>query len=334
MVLSNFCFSFFALAERKKRKTRGYLMVYRQARAGSIRRREALEGYLFILPWFFGFLVFTAGPMLASLGLSFTKWNLLQPPSWIGIANYVRMVNDPLFWHALGVTVRYTLISVPARLLLALGLALLLTHRLRGMNTIRTIYFLPAIIGGIPVALLWSWVFQPEFGILNYLLSLLGIEGPKWLADSDTALYAVIVISLWNGFGVPMLIFIAGLQNIPPHLYESAALDGANWRARLFSITLPMLSPTVFFLLVNQVIESFLIFDILYGITPPGASLGSPGQSTLAYLLYFYQSGFRFYEMGYASAMVWVLLVIVLVLTAAIFKSSSLWVFYESEVKK
>src|SRR6476659_5681686 len=219
-------------------------MVDRHGRAGQIRRREALEGYLFILPWLFGFLAFTAGPMLASLGLSFTKWNLLQPPSWNGIANYVHMVGDPLFWHSLGVTVRYTLISVPARLVLALAVAMLLTHRLPGMNAFRTIYFLPAIIGGIPVALLWSWVFNPDYGILNYLLAQIGIEGPKWLSNPDTALWAVIIMSLWD-FGVPMLIFIAGLQNIPPHLYESAELDGANSLGKLINITLPMLSPTV-----------------------------------------------------------------------------------------
>jgi multiple sugar transport system permease protein len=306
-------------------------MVARSRRALPRRRREALEGYLFVLPWFFGFLVFTAGPMLASLGLSFTKWNLLQPPSWNGIENYLRMLDDRLFWHSLGVTVRYMLISVPARLAVALGLALLLTRRLPGMNTIRTIYFLPAIIGGIPVALLWSWVFNPEFGILNYLLSLIGIQGPKWLANPDTALFAIVIMSLWN-VGVPMLIFIAGLQNIPPHLYESAQLDGASWRARFIHITLPMLSPTLLFLLISQVIASFQVFDIVYGIAP--GNLGAPSQSTLVYLLYFYQVGFRFFEMGYASAMIWVLLVIILLLTAAIFRSSDLWVFYESEMKK
>ena len=306
-------------------------MVYRQARAGSNRRREALEGYLFILPWFFGFLVFTAGPMLASLGLSFTKWNLLQPPTWNGIGNYLHMVSDPLFWHSLGVTVRYTLISVPARLVLALGVAMLLTTRLPGMNVFRTIYFLPAIIGGIPVALLWLWVFNPDFGILNYLLTLIGIEGPQWLSNPDTALWAVIIMSLWD-FGVPMLIFIAGLQNIPPHLYESAELDGANGFDKLLHITLPMLSPTVLFLLISQVIASFQVFDIVYGLQP--GNLGAPSQSTLVYLLYFYQTGFRFYEMGYASALIWVLLVIILLLTAALFRSSDLWVFYESEVKK
>ncbi|MFL5806644.1 MAG: carbohydrate ABC transporter permease [Roseiflexaceae bacterium] len=306
-------------------------MVDRSVRPLSKRRREALEGYLFILPWFFGFLVFTAGPMLASLGLSFTKWNLLQPPSWNGIANYVHMVSDPLFWHSLGVTVRYTLISVPARLVLALAVAMLLTHRLPGMNAFRTIYFLPAIIGGIPVALLWSWVFNPDFGILNYLLSLIGIQGPQWLSNTDTALWAVIIMSLWD-FGVPMLIFIAGLQNIPPHLYESAELDGANWLGRLFYITLPMLSPTVLFLLISQVISSFQVFDIVYGLQP--GNLGAPSQSTLVYLLYFYQTGFRFYEMGYASALIWVLLVLILLLTAALFRSSDLWVFYESEVKR
>jgi len=306
-------------------------MVDRQGRAGPIRRREALEGYLFILPWLFGFLVFTAGPMLASLGLSFTKWNLLQPPRWNGIGNYIQMVNDPLFWHSLGVTVRYTLISVPMRLVLALGVAMLLTNHLRGMNAFRTIYFLPAIIGGIPVALLWLWVFNPDYGILNYLLSQIGIKGPQWLSNPDTALWAVIIMSLWD-FGVPMLIFIAGLQNIPPHLYESAQLDGANWLGRFRHITLPMLSPTVLFLLISQVIASFQVFDIVYGLQP--GNLGAPSQSTLVYLLYFYQTGFRFYEMGYASALVWVLLVAILLLTAALFKSSDLWVFYESEVKK
>src|SRR6266511_1429297 len=277
-------------------------MVLRQARAGSIRRREALEGYLFILPWFFGFLVFTAGPMLASLGLSFTKWNLLQPPVWNGLGNYIQM-----------------------------GVAPLLTHRLPGMNAFRTIYFLPAIIGRIPVALLWLWVCNPDYGILNYLLSLIGIAGPQWLSNSDTALWAVIIMSLWD-FGVPMLIFIAGLQNIPPHLYESAELDGANWFSKLIHITLPMLSPTVLFLLISQVIASFQVFDIVYGLQP--GNLGAPSQSTLVYLLYFYQTGFRFYEMGYASALIWILLVVILLLTAALFRSSDLWVFYESEVKK
>jgi ABC-type sugar transport system permease subunit len=311
-------------------------MVYRQARAGSIRtgsirRREALEGYLFILPWFFGFLVFTGGPMLASLGLSFTNWNLLQPPSWAGIDNYLRMIDDQLFWQSVKVTLRYTLISVPLKIAVALGLAMLLTHRLPGMNAIRTIYFLPAILGGIPVALIWTWVFQPDYGILNYLLSLIGIGGPKWLANPDTALWAVIIMSVWN-VGVPMLIFIAGLQNIPPHLYESAQLDGANWFGRFVHITLPMLSPTMLFLVISQVIESFQVFDIVYGIAP--GNLGAPAQSTLVYLLYFYQNGFKYYEMGYASAMIWVLLVFVLLITAAIFRSSALWVFYESEMKK
>jgi multiple sugar transport system permease protein len=305
-------------------------MVNQFARSKTHRRREALEGYVCILPWLIGFLVFTAGPMLASLGLSFTKWNLLQSPNWFGIGNYVKLVKDPLFWHSLGITVRFTLISVPARLALALALALLLTRTLRGMNTIRTIYFLPAIVGGVPVALLWSWVFNPEFGIFNYVLSLIGIQGPKWLLAPDSALWALIIMQLWN-VGIPMLIFIAGLQNIPPQLYEVAELDGANSVAKLFHVTLPMLSPTLLFLLISQLISSFQVFDIVFVAT---RGTGGPMRSTLVYLLYFYLNGFRFFEMGYASALVWVLLVIILALTAVIFRSSSLWVFYESEVKK
>src|SRR5262249_51527299 len=218
-----------------------------------------------------------------------------------------------------------------ARLVLALAVALLLTRRLPGMNAFRTIYFLPAIIGGIPVALLWAWGFNPHFGILNYLLSLIRIQAHQGLSNPDPALWAGIIMSLWD-FGVPMLIFIAGLQNIPPHLYESAELDGANWLARLLHITLPMLSPTVLFLLISQIISSFQVFDIVYGLQP--GNLGAPSQSTLVYLLYFYQTGFRFYEMGYASALIWVLLVVILLLTAVLFRSSDLWVFYESEVKK
>jgi multiple sugar transport system permease protein len=305
--------------------------AHQSGRFLSQRRREAIEGYLCILPWLIGFLVFTAGPMLASLGLSFTNWNLLQPPTFAGIDNYTRMFSDPVFWHSLRVTANYTLISVPARLVLSLALALLLTRPLRGMNTIRTIYFLPAIIGGVPMALLWMWVFNAQYGIFNYALSLIGIAGPRWLADPDSAPWALIIVSLWN-VGFPMIVFIAGLQNIPPHLYEAAEMDGANGVDKLFNITLPMLSPTVFFLLVNQIIASFLIFDLVFALSP--GSLGSPMQSLMFYVLYFYQKGFRQFEMGYASALVWVLLIIVLVLTAAIFRSSNLWVFYESEVKK
>lgn len=292
------------------------------------RRREAIEGYLFILPWAVGFLVFTAGPMIASLVLSFTKWGLIDKPEFVGAANYVKMVHDPLFWHSLKVTVRYAVFSVPMRLILALAVALLMVRPLRGINTIRTIYYIPAVLGGVPIALLWMWVFRPEYGILNYLLSLIGIKGPAWLADPQWAPWALVVMSLWN-LGMPMIIFIAGLQAIPPSLYEAAVVDGANWWHKLRHVTLPMLSPTILFLLINAIIGSFQVFGVAYVLTG-----GGPVRATLFYLLYFYRTGFSYFRMGYASALVWVLLVIILVLTALIFKSSSLWVFYESEVRR
>jgi multiple sugar transport system permease protein len=306
-------------------------MEHRSARFLSQRQREALDGFLCVLPWLIGFLVFTAGPMLASLGLSFTRWNLLQPPVFNGIANYVRLIQDPMFWHSLRVTVVFTLISVPARLGLSLTLALLMTRPLRGMNTFRTIYYLPAIIGGVPMALLWMWVFNSDHGLLNYILSLNNIAGPNWLHDPDWAPWALIIIRLWS-VGFPMLVFIAGLQNIPPHLYEAAEIDGANGVDKFFHVTLPMLSPTLFFVLVTQLIESLQVFDLVFALSP--GTLGAPLRSLLVYILYFYQVGFRQFEMGYASALVWVLLMIILGLTALAFRSSNLWVFYESEVKK
>lgn len=296
----------------------------------NLRRREAIEGYLFISPWVIGFLIFTAGPMLASLGLSFTKWGLIDRPEFIGLDNYIRMAKDPLFLRSLWVTVRYSIFSVPLRLILALAVALLMIRPLRGINLMRTIYYVPGVLGGAPVALLWMWVFRPDYGILNYILKIVGIEGPEWLADPNWAPWAIVIISLWN-IGLPMVIFIGGLQAIPDHLYEAATVDGANWWHKLRYVTLPMLSPTILFLLVTQIIQSFQVFDLVYVITE---GTGRPVRSTLFYLLYFYQNAFIHFRMGYASALAWALLLIILILTALIFRSSSLWVFYESEVRK
>jgi len=294
----------------------------------SQRRREAIEGYFFIFPWAIGFLIFTAGPMIASLVLSFTEWGLIDQPRFTGLGNYIKMAKDPLFLHSLWVTVRYTIFSVPARLILALILALLMVRPLWGINTIRTIYYIPAVLGGVPVALLWMWVFRADYGILNYLLGVIGLKGPEWLSDPNWAPWALVLMSLWN-LGMPTLIFIAGLQAISPALYEAAIVDGANWWHKLRYVTLPMLSPTILFLLVNGIIGSFQVFSVAYVLTG-----GGPVRSTLFYLLYFYRTGFSYFRMGYASALVWVLLVIIMILTALIFKSSSLWVFYESEVRR
>jgi multiple sugar transport system permease protein len=296
----------------------------------SPQQREAIQGYLYISPWFIGFLIFTAGPLIASLGLSFTKWGFVDQPVFIGLANYEKMLKDPVFWIALRVTATFTLFSVPLVLLTGLTTALLMTRKLPGMNVYRTIFYLPAVVGGVPMGLLWTWVFNPDYGILNYLLSLAGVPGPNWLGSPQWAPLAIVVVSAWN-FGLPMVVLIAGLQNVPPVLYEAASLDGANAVRKFRHITLPMLSPTLFFLLVNQIIGSFQVFDIVYVIS---GGTGNPLRSTLMYLVYFYQNAFQRYEMGYASALVWVLFLIIMVLTLLVFKSSSLWVFYESEQGK
>lgn len=293
-------------------------------------RREAIEGYLFILPWVFGFLVFTAGPMLASLVLSFTKWGLIDTPVFIGVQNYVKMVQDPLVWHSLYVTARFTLLTVPLQLVFSLSVALILVRPIRGVYVYRGIFYLPNILGGVVTALLWMWVFNPDYGILNFLLSKIGITGPAWLADPQWALPAIVIMSVWN-VGASVILFIAGLQSIPGHLYEAAELDGAGGYAKLRHITLPMLSPTMIFVIITSVIGSFQVFDIAF-VASSGD--GGPVRSTLVYLLYFYQNGFKYFNMGYASALIWLLMAIILFLTLLIFRSSSLWVFYEAEARK
>jgi multiple sugar transport system permease protein len=293
-------------------------------------RREAIEGYLFITPWVVGFLIFTAGPMVASFVLSFTEWGLVDRPVFIGVDNYVKMVQDPLVWHSLYITARYTFLTVPLRLVASLVIALILVRPILGVYAYRGIFYLPNILGGVVTALLWMWVFNPDYGILNYLLSLVGIAGPKWLADPDWALPAIVIMSVWN-VGAAVILFIAGLQSIPVHLYEAAELDGAGGWARFRYVTLPMLSPTLLFFLITSIISSFQVFDIAF-VASSGS--GGPVRSTLVYLLYFYQNGFKYFEMGYASALIWLLLVIVLLLTLLIFRSSNIWVFYESEVRR
>jgi multiple sugar transport system permease protein len=295
----------------------------------SQRQREALQGYMYIAPWFIGFLIFTAGPLIASLGLSFTRWGFVDTPRFVGFANYEKLWNDPVFWIALRVTVTYTAMAVPLIITIGLCTALLMTRNVRGVHVFRTIYYLPAVVGGVPMALLWTWVFNPDYGILNHMISTVGLPGPNWLGSPQWAPLAIVIVSVWN-FGLPMVVFIAGLQNIPPVLYEAASLDGATALRRLWHVTLPMLSPTIFFLLVHQIIVAFQVFDVVFVLT--GGS-GGPLRSTLLYLLYFYQNAFQRFEMGYASALVWVLFIIIMGFTVLIFKSSSLWVYYESEVR-
>jgi multiple sugar transport system permease protein len=292
------------------------------------KRKETWLFYLCIAPWLLGFLIWTAGPMIYSLYLSFTSWDLFTPPRWVGFDNYKDIfTSNPDFWQSLKVTAIYTLLSVPLSMIGALGIALLLNANVRGIAFFRTIFYLPSVLPAIAVSVLWLWVFNPEFGILNSLLRVVGIQGPKWLADPNWALFALVLMSLWS-LGGGVIIFLAGLKSIGTTLYEAAELDGANKRQQLFFITIPQLTPTIFFNLIMNIIGSFQVFTQAYAMTS-----GGPQKSTLFYMYYLYDQAFIKFHMGYASALAWVLFIIILILTMMVLKSSSLWVYYEGDTR-
>jgi multiple sugar transport system permease protein len=289
-------------------------------------RRETLTFYLLISPWIIGFFLFVAGPMLISLGISFTRWDLLTPPTWAGLRNYERMLRDPLFWQALKVTAIYTALYVPTELIGGLGIALLMSQRIRNIGIFRTIFYLPSVLSGVSFVVVWMWILHPEAGLLNTVLGLVGIKGPRWLLDPRTSLISLWLMSIW-GLGRAAVIYLAGLQNVPRELYEAAAIDGANRRTILRRVTLPLISPTIFFNLVLSVIGTFQTFTSAYVATN-----GGPLDSTLFYVLYIYRVGFTPpVSMGYASALAWVLFVIVLALTLLVIRSARRWVFYSGE---
>jgi multiple sugar transport system permease protein len=290
----------------------------------SLQRREALWFYILISPFIIGLVAFTAGPMLASLYYSFTRYDIVSPAQWAGLENYAGLIDDEFFWKSLKTTTLYTLMSVPLGLIFSLCIALLLNQRIPGLRLFRTLFYLPTVITGVSLATLWLWVFSSDYGILNYaLFNLFGIKGPAWMRSETWVLPALSIVSLW-GIGGTMVIFLAGLQNIPTELYEAADLDGAVGVRKLFSITLPMLSPVIFFNLITSLIGAFQTFT-----TAQVMSKGGPNYASLLYVLYLFQVGFRDFRMGYASALAWVLFAIVLVLTLIAFRSSASWVHYE-----
>jgi multiple sugar transport system permease protein len=300
-------------------------MAVQQWRTMSPRaRREARAGYLGILPWVIGFLAFTAGPLMVSFFLSFTQWDIVRPPQWVGLSNYIRMfTDDQLFRASLGVTFSYVLMSVPLQLVVGLALALLLNASVRGMNIFRTIFYLPAVLSGIAVSLMWIWILHPDLGVVNGLLDLVGIKGPGWFWDQHWALPSVVLMRLW-GVGGGAVIYLAGLQNIPPHLYEAAEIDGAGRWRQFCSITLPLLTPTLFFQLIVIMIDAFRIFTEAYVITK-----GGPLNATYFYMLYLYEEAFQNFNMGYASALGWVLTIITAAASFILFRTSNRWVYYE-----
>lgn len=291
-------------------------------------RKPGFWGFLFICPWLLGYLIFTAGPMLGSIVLSLCKYDL-HTLEYVGTENYERLLaKDPLFWVSLRNTALYVLLAVPLGLTGSLLLAMLLNQKVRGIAFFRTMYYLPSIVPGIASALLWMWIFHPDAGILNAGLKLLGITGPRWLFDEHWALPALVLMSLWGIGGSRMIIFLAGLQGISDQYYEAAKIDGAsNWQ-QFRHVTLPMLTPTIFFNLILGVIGSFQVFDSAYVMTN-----GGPNNATLFYVLYLYNNAFRFFKLGKASAMAWILFLILLVFTIAQFRNASRWVHYEGEEK-
>jgi len=304
--------------------------VIRGISISSVRRRawqRTATGLLWASPALLGFLLLYMGPMIASLGMSFTNWRIVGTFQWIGLQNWITMFTaDPLFYQSLRVSATYALISVPLRLVLALGIALLMNQKHKLIGLFRTIYYLPSVIAGVSVALLWSWVFHPDFGVINNLLyDFFHIQGPRWLFDPNTALASIIIMSLWS-VGGSMLIYLGGLQGVPTDLYDAAEVDGAGAFAKFRNVTLPMISPVLFFNVVMGFINSFQAFTESFVMTG-----GGPVHSTYFYLLHLYQNAFVFFRMGYAAALSWALFVIILLLTIFIFRSSSLWVFYEGE---
>ena len=288
--------------------------------------RDNKAGYLFLLPWLIGLFVITIGPLLASLYLSFTEYSLIESPTWIGAENYVRMLGDARLHQSLQVTFIYVLVSVPLQLALALGVAMLLNQGMRGLPFYRSVFYLPSMLGAsVAIALLWRQIFGTD-GLVNQVLRVFGVNAHTgWISDPRFALSTIILLHVWT-FGSPMVIFLAGLRQIPTMYPEAASMDGAGRWRRFVHITLPLLSPIIFFNLVLQVINAFQSFTQAFVVSN---GTGGPSDSTMFYSLYLYQRGFGEFEMGYAAAMAWLLVVIVGALTAINFWAAKYWVFYD-----
>ncbi len=292
--------------------------------------QDAIWGYVFLSPWLLGLLLFTGGPIVVSLGLAFCDWDLITPAKFIGLGNFVKMFSDARFLNSMYNTFYYTIFSVPLGVVGSVMIALLMNQKWKSVRLLRTIYYLPSVTAGVASAIIWMWLLNPDFGLINYGLSLLGIKGPQWMADEIWAKPAIIIMSLW-GVGGNMIVYLAGLQGIPRQLYEAAEIDGAGMMQKFRYVTLPMLTPVIFFNLIMSIVWSFQIFTQVYVMT---GGQGGPADSTLVMVLYIYQQAFKFHNMGYASAIAWVLFIIILVFTLLQFKVAGGWVHYEGELKK
>jgi len=308
---------------------------------GKLAKKEAVWSYIFIAPWMIGFLLFTGGPIIASLYLSFTKYNVAKSPEWLGIGNYASMFQDRIFYKSLQVSATYTALSVPLGIVFALGLAMLLNQKVPFLGVFRTLYYLPSLVTGVSVALLFQWLLNPVFGIVNFVIGWLagpsgviplGIEGPGWFYDTAWVVPAHVILSLWS-FGGSMLIYLSALQGVPTALYEAATIDGANSWQKFRNVTLPMISPVILFTFITGIIGAFRIFTQAYvisGGTAGTGAFGGPNYASMFYVLYLYLNAFRRYRFGFASAMAWVLFIVILVLTLTSLRVSRESVYYES----
>ncbi len=301
-----------------------------RSRRSRISRKENRAGFLFALPWLIGLVVFLIGPIIASVLLSFTNWNLISPARWVGLENYRDMIHSREFWQSIKVTLFYAALSVPLYLVLGLSLAILLNQRVRGMYVFRTILFLPTVLSGVAVAVLWVSLLNPDLGVINQVLRWIGIDDPpRWLLSPTWAVPAIVLMGLW-GIGGSAIIYLAGLQNIPPALYQAARVDGASAWQTFRHITLPLLTPTLLFTLLIGLIEAFQVFDTAFVLGGGGGQGGTRG-SMLFYVLNLWNEGFRNGRFGYASALAWVLVIVAAIVILLVFKTSSRWVYYESE---
>lgn len=286
------------------------------------RRRRLAIGLAFISPWVIGFLVFTLYPFVATLYYSFTNYDIVGPAKWVGLSNYTGLASDHLFWTSLWNTAFYTVLEVPLSTVVAIGLAMLLNMKVRGMAVYRTMFYIPTVVPIVASSILWLWLFNPSFGIVNELLSGLHINGPGWMFSEAWAKPTFIILGIW-GSGTPMVVYLAALQGVPTELYEVAKLDGASFWQRTRAVTIPMISPAILFNVVLGLVASLQYFTQAYVMTQ-----GGPNNATLFYALYLYEQAFDDLHLGYASAMAWLLFVIVVGITILLFRSSSRWVFY------
>ncbi len=309
-----------ALSKKKKDS----LNTLQGKRHKRLSQRESLWGYLLITPLMAGWIVFFLIGLFASLGISFTQWNLLTAPSWVALDNYARLLKDPLFFETLKNTLFLALLYVPLSTVVSLSLALALNREIQFRAFYRTVYFLPVLTMPVASATIWQWLYNPSFGPVNYFLSTFGLPSPAWLSDQNTAMIAVVIVLVWNIAGYNMVLFLSGLQNIPKEYYEAAEIDGAGAWPSFRYVTLPLVAPTTFFVVTTTLILAFQVFDVIYVMTQ-----GGPADSTRTLVYYIYEEAFQFLRMGYASAMSWILFLIILIFTLFQFRLQRYWVHYQ-----